>query len=71
MKPSEPLDDHGFTGAYMRGLQEGKDDMLTDIIELVNCRYEQATDMYILDEEDMSYGEAMALRDILFELDEL
>ncbi len=58
--------------AYQRGVNDGFDYAIDAAIEVVNCRYEQARLKYRHTYNDsIIFGEAMALRDILFELEEL
>ena len=51
--------------SYQRGFDACKREM----IELVNCRYEQALVNEEHYDDEMLFGEVMALRDILFELE--
>jgi len=56
--------------SFIRSQKLAVEKHMDKVIELVNCRYEQARTELACNDE-MAFGEAMALRDILFELEDL
>ena len=58
---------NNFIRAQRIAVERHKD----EVIELVNCRYEMTLFAYFNDSDEILLGESMALRDILFELEEM
>jgi len=59
--------------SFIRSRKIAVEARMNKVIELVNCRYEEAVlaNRICRESDEMLFGEAMALRDILFELEEL